>query len=95
MNREELMSTVREIISREAKINTDNIELDTELMSLDIDSLDMMKVALALEKSFDITITTAELAQIRTFGDVINGLESKITIRGQPASMDLSEPGEK
>ncbi len=81
MNREELMKLARTIISEEAKIEPDLIQPDIELRSLDIDSLDMLKVALVLEKSFDVTITTLELEEIKTFNDVLNGLESKIAAK--------------
>lgn len=78
MNREHLVDTVKKIIDQELKLETENIKLNTLLTKLDIDSLDMMKLALALEKSFNITITTSELEQIRTFGDIIDGIETKI-----------------
>ena len=92
MNREELMQIVREIIGQEAKVNTDQIEPDVELTNLDIDSLDILKIAVALEKSFNITITTAELERIKTFGDVIEGLERKIDVRGQQSPTNLLSP---
>ena len=78
MKREELIMTVKSIISQEIEIPVDSIELDTPLADLDIDSLDVLKLAAAFEKSFNITISTAELMQIKTVGDIITGLERQV-----------------
>lgn len=81
MNIEELTKIVMDIISQEAKINVDQIGRDVVLADLDIDSLDILKIASALEKRFKITITTTELEQIKTFGDVIQNLENKNNLK--------------
>lgn len=79
MSREELIERVKEIIAQEAKISLNGVQLDTRLEDINIDSLDMIEVALALEKSFNITIVTTELLQFETFGDVIAELERKLS----------------
>ena len=78
MKREELIVTVISMISQEVEVPVDNIELGMELADLDIDSLDVLKLAAAFEKSFNITISTAELMQIKTVGDIITGLERQV-----------------
>ena len=78
MKREELIMTVKSIISQEIEIPVDSIELDTPLADLDIDSLDVLRLGVAFEKSFNITITTAELLSIKTVGDIITGLEGRL-----------------
>jgi acyl carrier protein len=79
MSREELIKRVKEIIAQEAKISLNGVQLETRLEDINIDSLDMIEVALALEKSFNITIVTTELLQFETFGDVIAELERKLS----------------
>ena len=78
MKREELIVTVISMISQEVEVPVDNIELGMELADLNIDSLDVLKLAAAFEKSFNITISTAELMQIKTVGDIITGLERQV-----------------
>lgn len=78
MTREELIERVKETIAQEVNISLDGADLDTRLEDLNIDSLDMIEVAVVLEKSFNITIMTSELLQIETVGDVIDELEHKV-----------------
>ena len=78
MKREELIGTVKTIIGREVEIPIDNLELSTQLADLNIDSLDVLKLGLALEKSFNIRLSTTELVRIKTFGDIVAGLEDRL-----------------
>ena len=78
MKREELIGTVKDIIGHEVEVPVDNLELDTQLADLDIDSLDVLKLGLAFEKSFNIQLSTSELVRIRTFGDIVTGLEDRL-----------------
>ena len=79
MKREDLAITVREMVSREIGTPADRIGMDTTLVMLDIDSLDVLRLAETFEKTFKITISTAELTQIETIGDIVAGLERKLT----------------
>jgi acyl carrier protein len=80
MRRNEIVERVTGIVAQEANITLEDIDLDTKLDSIEIDSLDMIKVAAAIEKDFNITIVTADLMQMDTFGDIVNGLESKLAL---------------
>jgi acyl carrier protein len=80
MSRNEIVERVTGIVAREANVTLDNMDLSTRLESIDIDSLDMIKVAGAIEKDFNVTIVTAELMQMNTFGDIVIGLESKLSL---------------
>ena len=79
MNHADLLDTVRNTISREIGTVADGIGLDTTLDMLNIDSLDVLRIAESFEKTFEIRISTAELTQIRTIGDIVAGLQSKLT----------------
>jgi len=59
-------------------ISFKQVEEDTLLEDLDIDSLDVMKLAVVIEKHFNIEITTKELENLQSFGDIISTLEMKI-----------------
>jgi acyl carrier protein len=80
MGRNEIFARVTDIVAREVNIIVDNMDLSTRLETIDIDSLDMIKVAAAIEKDFDVTIDTSELMQMNTFGDIVSGLERKLAI---------------
>lgn len=80
MGRNEIFSRVTDIVAREVDISIHNMDLTTRLETIDIDSLDMIKVAAAIEKTFNVTIVTSELMQMNTFGDIVTGLERKLTI---------------
>jgi acyl carrier protein len=80
MSRNEIVERVTGIVAREANVTLENMDLSTRLESIDIDSLDMIKVAGAIEKDFNVTIVTAELMQMNTFGDIVSGLETKLSL---------------
>lgn len=71
MHSDEVKNTVRDLFSQELLIVIGEKESNMNLMELDIDSLDIMKLAVALEKAFDIKIATSELTEIKTFNDII------------------------
>jgi len=80
MSRNEIVERVTGIVAREANVTLENMDLSTRLESIDIDSLDMIKVAGAIERDFNVTIVTTELLQMNTFGDIVIGLESKLAL---------------
>jgi len=80
MSRNEIVERVTGIVAREANVTLENMDLSTRLESIDIDSLDMIKVAGAIEKDFNVTIVTTELLQMNTFGDIVIGLETKLAL---------------
>jgi acyl carrier protein len=80
MGRNEIVKRVTDIVAREVNISLNNMDLSTRLESIDIDSLDMIKVAAAIEKNFNVTIVTSELVQMNTFGDIVAGLEQKLAV---------------
>jgi acyl carrier protein len=80
MPREELAQTVVQMIARETDLSVDGITERTHLAEMGVDSLDILKLAVAFERQFDITITTADLNRIRTLGDIVDELERKVAI---------------
>jgi acyl carrier protein len=78
MSRNEILERVKGIVARETNLGVGNIDLDTKLESIHIDSLDLIRVAAAIENDFKVTIMTTDLMQMITFGDMITGLESKL-----------------
>ena len=67
----------------------DSIGIDTAIETMNIDSLDVLRVAASLEKTFKIRISTDELLGLRTVGDIVTGLDRKLTAL---ESADLRHP---
>lgn len=77
VDRQKLLDDVKSVISQEILIPLDDMRLDTKLLELAMDSLDIFKVALALEDFFGIILSTEEIRQIETVEDIIKILEIK------------------
>lgn len=79
VRRDDLLATVRDTICVETGVPSDRLDLGTKLADLDIDSIDVLRLAAVFEKRFNIKISTAELTHIRTIGDIVAGLEPRLT----------------
>ncbi len=78
MTRDEVVTIATNVIGQETGRRFDRIDPGTKLVDLGIDSLDVLRLALAFERLFKINIATADLRQIQTFGDIIAGIERKL-----------------
>jgi acyl carrier protein len=64
-------------IFRELKIDPSGVETDSRLrQDLDIDSTEMVEIAVVIEKRLSIGVDTDEFLRLRTFGDVVNYVAS-------------------
>jgi acyl carrier protein len=48
---------------------------------LDIDSLDLVEVALALEEALNLTLPEEDMDEVTTVGDIVTLVESKLKVR--------------
>ena len=48
---------------------------------LDIDSLDLVEVAMALEDTFSLTLPEDEMEDIRTVGDIVSVIEARLKVQ--------------
>lgn len=67
---------VAEIIAKTAHCNASEIEPDTALESLGIDSLKAITVLFELEEAFDIEIPNDLISSITTVRDILDKLET-------------------
>jgi acyl carrier protein len=66
-----LFEKLVKVISKETGTNENNIFQHSELVAdLDMDSLDMMEVLLALESEFKVSIPDSEVVDIETVGEL-------------------------
>lgn len=48
---------------------------------LDVDSLDLVEVAMSLEDVYSLTLQEDEMDNIRTVGDIVSLIESRLRVR--------------
>lgn len=73
-----LVLAIREVVAREVGIEPGAIQLDSQLGDFDIDSLDIMRLAVVFERTFKINVAAGELGGLVTFGDIVSTIERKI-----------------
>jgi acyl carrier protein len=78
MTQNDLLAAVKDTIQREIGLRAENAGMETRLDSLEIDSLDVLRLAASFEKRFNVTITTVELEDVQTIGDIVSGLKLKL-----------------
>jgi acyl carrier protein len=73
------MSTLehlREIMTRVARCNGDEIGLDTALRDVEADSLHWLQIIIRVEGDFDIEIDFERMAELTTIGDFVTYIDS-------------------
>ena len=73
---------VKKIIVEQLTVNPDQVTPDAKFVEdLGADSLDNVELIMALEEEFDIgEMSEEDLASIKTVGDLVNYLQSKLDI---------------
>lgn len=75
----DLEKKVKEIIIEKLDVEEDKITMEASFIDdLGADSLDTVEVIMKFEEEFDIEIPDEEAEKIRTVGDAIKYLESKV-----------------
>jgi len=73
-----MLEKVKEIIEDKLNIDAADITADTRFKEdLDVDSLDLFELVMALEEEFGCEIPTEELEKLTSVGAVISFIESK------------------
>lgn len=78
MTEHELFEQARAVLIRRLKVNPAMITPETVIEDLGADSLDLLTLAGEFEEAFSVAISTKEIQQIRTFGDIIRQLSGKL-----------------
>ena len=68
------------LIAEQFNVDADSITMDTSFEDdLNADSVDLVDLSMALEEEFDVgELTEEDTASIKTVGDLVNFLQSKI-----------------
>ncbi len=71
-------SKVKQIIVDQLEVGIEKLNMDTTFEDIDADSLDIVELVMALEEEFDLEISDQEIENIKTVGDVVRYIESKV-----------------
>jgi acyl carrier protein len=83
MEREEVMTLVREHLSTELEVPADQIQSGTRFREdLDADSLDLYELVMELEDRYDIRVSEEEAAGIETVGDAVDFVCARVPTTG-------------
>jgi len=77
MNREEIVSRLKSILSETFEVDTTGVTESTHLFNdLDLDSIDAVDLAIRLQELTGKRIRPEEFKSVRTVGDVIHTVET-------------------
>lgn len=79
MTRGEIEEKLVAIVRAEKNIAESDLTPETELAAAGIDSLDALTILFAIEEQFRISIPDDRARALRTFGDMIDVVESLVT----------------
>jgi acyl carrier protein len=79
MTRDEIVTTLLDIVRSEKDIPEEKLTLDTPLADAGIDSLDSLTILFAIEERFHISIPDDKARAIKTFSDMVDAVESLLT----------------
>jgi acyl carrier protein len=75
------MKTIAErclsLIANQKSLSVETLRREQTLEELQFDSLDKVTLVFDIEEEFHLVISDAELAQLRTLGDIIDGVTRK------------------
>lgn len=80
MNRDEIIEKLKEIFQLVVHngVSVDNITEDSLIMTdLGVDSVGLIYLAIAIEKTFDVDMSDVTINTFKTIGDVINFIEER------------------
>ncbi len=79
MTREEIFAQVKSILVDTLSVDEDKVTMDARFQEdLETDSLDLVELVMTLEEQFGIKITDEEAAAIKTVGDAVDFVQTRI-----------------
>ncbi|MBS3942808.1 MAG: acyl carrier protein [Dethiobacter sp.] len=73
-----IQDRVKKIVSEQLEVEIGILTAETTFEEIDADSLDIVELVMALEEEFDLEISDQEIENIKSVGDVIKYIESKV-----------------
>lgn len=78
MDREKVVTAVKKILSVECGFEYGFYTLDTKLVEIGFDSLDIVRMGLAVEEELGIELPDPDLTKIITVGDFVTYVETHV-----------------
>lgn len=76
---------VKTLLASAKQKSVDEIQLNTPLDELQVDSLDKVSLAFDIEEAYSISIPESALANVRTVRDIVTGIEAQLRKQAPPA----------
>ena len=73
-----IIDELNKLASENLDINTSDLDINTKLSDLDIDSIDMLDFIMLIEEKYDIEFEEDELDEIESLDDIASLIESKL-----------------
>lgn len=70
-----------EIVADYKEMSPDEISLETSLADLEMDSLDALNLVFELEEAFDVEIPDDKAFEMKTIGDMVEGIDKLLQIK--------------
>ena len=81
LDREQVMTKVREHLSAELEVEPGRIEAATRFREdLDADSLDLYELVMELEDTYGVSVSEEEAARIATVGDAVDFVLDRLPV---------------
>lgn len=77
MSEEDIFEVLKKIIAEQAGVDEDEIMRSRTLVSLGVDSLDLVEITMMVEKLFDISIPDADIRDEDTIQDIVEYLAGR------------------
>ena len=79
MTREEVFENVKGILVETLSVDEDKVTMDARFQEdLETDSLDLVELVMTMEEKFGIKITDEQAAEIKTVGDAVDFVMTKV-----------------
>jgi acyl carrier protein len=79
MTTEEIFAQVKSILVDTLSVDEDKVTMDARFQEdLETDSLDLVELVMTLEEQFNIKISDDEAAAIKTVGDAVSFVQTRI-----------------
>jgi acyl carrier protein len=77
---ENVFERLANIISSKTKVKKEEIRLESDFeLDLNLDSLDIVEIVMAIEDEFNITISDDDIQKLKTVKDAVEYIQNKIS----------------
>ncbi len=90
MNEDTAKKTIA-IVADYKEMSEEEISVETTLAELEMDSLDALNLVFELEEAFDVEIPDDKAFEMKTIGDMVEGINKLLEMKESEESTDSAE----